>query len=312
VQCDRPIPGLEPHLDSGGPVDLSIHLSARPDWAESDSTETYGRAEPGDEAPLLRLREYAGDRVLLHYSDDTRFYLDAPRGEVWATWPDTLTLEDTATYLLGPVVGHFLRRRGELCLHGSAVLLGGRCVVFAGPAGAGKSTLAAAMATLGRRILTEDVCCLARDGEAFRVQPGYPRIRLWPDAAALIGVPQAELPPLTPNWDKRFMPLAEGARAFHDRPEPLAAVFVLTPRDDMTEAARLRELGGHLWRAPARPRPARDGIRAARRARASRDGARTDPERRGQPPARSVRVDRAPCLRLSRATPSTACAATAR
>jgi hypothetical protein len=244
VQCDRPIPGLEPHLDSGGPVDLSIHLSARPDWAESASTETYGRAEPGDEAPLLRLREYAGDRVLLHYSDDTRFYLDAPRGEVWATWPDTLTLEDTATYLLGPVVGHFLRRRGELCLHGSAVLLGGRCVVFAGPAGAGKSTLAAAMATLGRRILTEDVCCLARDGEAFRVQPGYPRIRLWPDAAALIGVPQAELPPLTPNWDKRFMPLAEGARAFHDRPEPLAAVFVLTPRDDMTEAARLRELGG--------------------------------------------------------------------
>lgn len=182
--------------------------------------------------------------MLLLYSDGTRFYLDAPRGEVWATWPEPLTLEDTATYLLGPVMGHFLRRRGELCLHGSAVLLDGRCVVFAGPAGSGKSTLAAALATTGARILTEDVCCLARDGEAFTVQPGYPRIRLWPDAAGLLGVSQSDLPPLTPNWDKRFMPLAEGARAFHDRPEPLATVFVLTPRSDMSEPARLRDLGG--------------------------------------------------------------------
>jgi len=180
----------------------------------------------------------------MQYSDGTRFYLDMQRGEVWTTWPEPLTLEDTATYLLGPVLGHFLRRRGALCLHGSAVLLDGRCVVFAGPAGAGKSTLAAAMATKGKRVLVEDVCRLERDGDAFRVQPGYPRIRLWPDAAGLIAVPAAALPPLTPNWDKRFLPLDDAAHRFHDQAEPLAAIFILRPRRALAEPAQVQELGG--------------------------------------------------------------------
>lgn len=181
----------------------------------------------------------------MHYSDGTRFYLDMARCEVWTTWPDTLTLEDTATYLLGPVMGHFLRRRGALCLHASALLLGGRCVVFAGPPGAGKSTLAAAMARRGQRVLAEDVCRLERDGDAFLIQPGYPRIRLWHDAADLIAVEPATLPLLTPNWDKRFLPLDEGAtQLFHARPERLAAVFILTPRGEMAEPARVHELSG--------------------------------------------------------------------
>lgn len=181
----------------------------------------------------------------MHYSDGTRFYLDLERGEVWTTWPDALTLEDTATYLLGPVLGHFLRRRGALCLHASAVLLDGRCAVFAGPAGAGKSTLAAALARKGRRILAEDVCRIERDGAGFVVQPGYPRIRLWDDAAELIDVRTAALPLLTPNWDKRFLPLDEGsAPLFHKHPEPLAALFVLMPRREMPEPARVEALGG--------------------------------------------------------------------
>lgn len=181
----------------------------------------------------------------MHYSDGTRFYLDIGRGEVWTTWPDPLTVEDTATYLLGPVMGHFLRRRGALCLHGSAVLLDGRCVVFAGPPGSGKSTLAAAMARTGHRILADDVCRIERDGESWRVQPGYPRIRLWDDAADLIRVPAGSLPLLTPNWDKRFLPLHDGASpAFHDRAERLAAVFVLTPRRAMPEPAQVQALVG--------------------------------------------------------------------
>jgi hypothetical protein len=228
------------------PADLSIHLAARPDWSDDAPRAVRERAGlDEDGAPALRLHQFAGDRALMEYSDGTRFYLDMARGDVWATWPEPLTLEDTATYLLGPVMGHFLRRRGALCLHGSALLLDGRCVAFAGPAGAGKSTLAAAMATRGKRVLVEDMCRIERDDGRFQVQPGYPRIRLWPDAADLIAVPPAALPLLTPNWDKRFMPLdQDAARRFHDRPEPLAAIFVLRPRREMAEPAQLQELAG--------------------------------------------------------------------
>ena len=35
-------------------------------------------------------------------------------------------------------------------------------------------------------LFRSDVCCLAREGKGFSVQPGYPRIRLWPEAAHLI------------------------------------------------------------------------------------------------------------------------------
>jgi hypothetical protein len=135
------------------------------------------------------------------------------------------------------VLGYFLRRRGAVCLHASTVMLGGACIALAGPAGAGKSTLAAAFALRGDRVLSEDVTCLAEDSGVFRVQPGYPRIRLWKESGDLLGAGARELPLLTPTWDKRYL-------AFHQRPEPLAAVLVLRPRRAMVAPARLDTLAG--------------------------------------------------------------------
>jgi hypothetical protein len=190
---------------------------------------------------VLCRHDLPGNRALLRYSDGTRFYLDFERPAVWATWPETLTLDDTATYLLGPVLGYFLRRRGRVCLHASAVALHGGCVVFVGPAGAGKSTLAAAFAMRGDAVLAEDVTCLSEEAGAFEVQHGYPRIRLWQESAALIGAAPDSLPLLTPTWDKRYLPL--GAR-FHDRPARLAAIFLLRPRRALEAPAEAAALDG--------------------------------------------------------------------
>lgn len=190
---------------------------------------------------MLCRHDLPDNRALLRYSDGTRFYLDFERSSVWATWPDALTLDDTATYLLGPVLGYFLRRRGQVCLHASAVALGDRCVVFAGPAGAGKSTLAAAFAMQGSPVLAEDVTCLSEDRGGFEVQHGYPRIRLWQESGPLIGAEPGSLPLLTPTWDKRYLPL--GAE-FHDRPARIAAVFLLKPRRAMAAPAATAALTG--------------------------------------------------------------------
>ena len=193
---------------------------------------------------MLRRHDLPRNRALLHYSDGTRFYLDFDRAAVWATWPEALTLDDTATYLLGPVLGYFLRRRGRICLHASAVLLGGDCVVFAGPAGAGKSTLAAAFAQGGGRVLSEDVTCLSEGADDFRVEPGYPRIRLWKESEPLVGAAPHGLPLLTPTWDKRYLTLEGAGGAFHERAERLAAVLLLKPRRAMAAPAQLDVLGG--------------------------------------------------------------------
>jgi hypothetical protein len=139
------------------------------------------------------------------------------------------------------VLGFIARRRGRLCLHASSALVGGRSIAFAGAAGAGKSTLAAALALTGSPVLSEDVTCLAGHGAGFDVQPGYPRIRLWQDAAALLGTAAEALPLLTPTWDKRYLPLNA---AFHERPERLATIYVLTGRRTMPQPAAVRELAG--------------------------------------------------------------------
>ncbi|MBT8216517.1 MAG: hypothetical protein KJO17_06695, partial [Acidimicrobiia bacterium] len=49
-------------------------------------------------------------------------------------------------FLLGSVFGAILHQRGLLPLHGSAVEVGDRCMIFVGVAGSGKSTVAAALA----------------------------------------------------------------------------------------------------------------------------------------------------------------------
>lgn len=187
-------------------------------------------------------RDCGEQRHYLRYADGTRFYVDAASARIWATWPDPLTLEDTATYLLGPVLGFYLRLRGLVCLHGSAALLDGRCIAFVGPAGAGKSTLAAALAANGTPIVTEDVACLDEADGGFVVRPGYPRIRLWEDSARLLAA--GGLPALTPNWDKRYLELDGGRHRFHDAPAPLAGIFLLQPRRAMAAPAALAELPG--------------------------------------------------------------------
>jgi energy-coupling factor transporter ATP-binding protein EcfA2 len=64
--------------------------------------------------------------------------------------------------LLGRVMAFLLRQRGWLPLHASGLTLDkagdtGKCVLFLGSAGAGKSTLAAAFHQAGHLVITDDV-----------------------------------------------------------------------------------------------------------------------------------------------------------
>ena len=177
----------------------------------------------------------------LHYADGTEFLVDRPGKCIWATWPETLTIEDTATYLLGPVMGFVLLLRGTHALHASAIDVGGQAIAIVGPAGAGKSTTAAAFAKLGYRVLAEDAVTLDRTCGELMVQPAYPCIRLWPESVeALFGAPDA-LPLLTPNWDKRYLDLtgADGRYQFQSDASPLRAIYLLGARSEGSDVPRI-------------------------------------------------------------------------
>ena len=207
-----------------------------PPWFENERlTRELRYVRPNDDASAKpRLEVWSlGDHYHLQYLDGTQFLFDRAGTRVWATWPaDTLTLEDTATYLLGPIMGFVLLLRGFVSLHACAVAVGDRAIAIVGPAGSGKSTTAAAFAERGYAILAEDVVTLRDRGDEFLVQPGYPSIRLWPSSVEALYGAAATLPKLTPTWDKCYLDLTQEKYEFQQQPLPLGAIYLLDERRD--------------------------------------------------------------------------------
>jgi hypothetical protein len=212
-----------------------------------DSLEIlYASPEPGAPGePNLRVGLLpGGDYFGFLYRDEVRFAVERQGREIWGDWPESYTLEDACTYLLGPVLGFVLRLRGVTCLHASAVAVDGQAIALVGSPGAGKSTIAAAFAQCGFSVVADDVVALAEDGRNFQVQPGYPRLNLWSDSVrALFGSDEA-LPRITPTWDKRYLELGDNGLGFAANPLPLGAIYVLGTREGDLAAPVIDDIAG--------------------------------------------------------------------
>jgi energy-coupling factor transporter ATP-binding protein EcfA2 len=252
------IPGLtEESAESA--ADVWVQFGSMPAGVRNNlpsKSQSLAKREDGENGrpePLSLPGHGRGFR--LRYDDGTVFVVDTGGTRVWATWQRPLTLEDTAVYLLGPVLAFVLRLRGTTCLHASAISVGGRTVALVGPSGAGKSTTAAAFAARGFAVLTDDMLALDEQCESVIAHPGYPRLRLWPDAARILGQACPVLPRLTPNWDKRYLDLRSNGCKFEQMPRSLAAIYLLDARSDnwempfvesMTASAALFSLLGNV------------------------------------------------------------------
>lgn len=241
VETDRSLPGFAV-VDGGGAADVRIWMGCVPPdvFAPGGPEEPWyvsPRLTPADEPTVVVHR--TGGAFRLRYADGCEYHVDAGGTCVACTWPAPFTIEDAATYLLGPVFGLVLRLRGTPSLHASAVAIGGAAVALVGPAGAGKSTTAAALAARGHALVADDVLALHAAAGGVQAQPAYPHVRLWPDVVPVLFGPDARLPPITPNWDKRGLRLEE---AFHPHPLPLAAVYLLCARESGENAPRLEPM----------------------------------------------------------------------
>jgi len=261
VRSNIPLPGVPPassstppgEFSSGLAPDLQFHLGTAPAAQDLRSalpeqliyTSVY-LDETG--APVLHIWKAADESFLrLAYCDGTQFWLDRCRQNLWASWPDNLSVENTLSYLLGPVFGLILRLRGVTCLHASAVAFGDRAVVFVGSEGAGKSTTAAAFAKRGYAVLSDDIVALSQAqaappltslatefgvtfGGGFQVLPAYPHLCLWPDSAKMLYGSEEGFPRLAPEWDKRKLALGAAGTRFESRALPLAAIYLFADR----------------------------------------------------------------------------------
>jgi len=241
------LPGLSLSFDSDV-RDVEIWLK---DWTTFPSTfpelfeNVYRSFHDADVRPNLRVGVLPGEQHFgFAYADGTRFVVDRRGGKTWADWPEQCTLEDACTYLFGPVMGFLLRLRGTVCLHASAVAVGDHAIALVGTAGAGKSTTAAGFACAGYPVISDDVVALEDHGERFLVQPGYPRVNLWPDSVRGLFGSEDALPRITPTWDKRYLPLGQNGHHFASKPLPLAAVYILDSRDPALTAPVMEDVSG--------------------------------------------------------------------
>jgi hypothetical protein len=249
IAADVPLPGLA--VQSGTQaIDVRIRLNERSVFPQAIPTSpdkllyVSSNLDEGDHTALQVALLEDGKYFGFFYSDGARFAIDRAGREVCADWPQNYTLEDACTYLLGPVLAFVLRLRGVTCLHASAVVVDGRAIALFGLAGAGKSTTAAAFALRGFSVLSDDVAVLADLGDRFLVQPGYPRINLWPDSVrTLLGTEDA-LPRITLTWEKRYLPLDRNERRFQSSPLPLGAIYILDERESRLSVPVIEEVVG--------------------------------------------------------------------
>jgi len=240
ISVNVPIAGLT-GLRAPSQIDVHISLGSMPaflaDVSPEKCVEYYVSSdleENGEPTCKIWLL-FSGKYFRINYADGTVIVVNAGGSCIWAASANNATVEDMATYLLGPTLGFLLCFRGIICLHASAIAIDNKAVAFAGPSGHGKSTMAAALACMGFPVLTDDVLALKNDGDFFEAQPAYPRLRLWPQSVEALFGSKGALPRITPGWEKCFLDLNGSRYRFQHEPLPLAAIYFLDDRNELAK-----------------------------------------------------------------------------
>ncbi|HYW22398.1 MAG TPA: serine/threonine protein kinase [Nodularia sp. (in: cyanobacteria)] len=231
LQANQPLPGLIA-ANSDVPVDVWVDLNgdSQPSSAEIETISSGLNVLSKADGNYLHLW-FRGDGQLDFEQLD--FEIDAKGSHISATWTRSV-LEEVTALLLGQVLGCVLRLRGTLCLHACVVKIGQHAVAIVGETGAGKSTTAAALAKEGYSILSDDIAVFKDDEQHWFVQPGYPRIRLWPQTINALYGSESDFTKIFSSCEKRFVELvgnsSETVWKFYSDPLPLAAIYVLGKR----------------------------------------------------------------------------------
>jgi hypothetical protein len=162
--------------------------------------------------------------VMLTIPEAGRFQIS--RGaEVTVEVADGADMSLLRLFFFGSVMGLLCHQRGVLPLHASAVAFDDHAIAFCGPAGIGKSTLAAVCVESGAQLVADDILVVSsQGGSQATANPGMPKFKLWRDAIEGLGGTTAGLSRDWARADKFHVPA--GAKTVTE-PVRLSRIFVL-------------------------------------------------------------------------------------
>ena len=208
LACEFPLPGLIAANHHHTVADVRVHFAPVPD--RLDGAQNLGPNWQFDENEFLFLIPGLA-RFLIVGGREIRIQPE------YATPHDEL-----AAFLSGTVLGILLHQRSRIVLHASAVNVRGRAVLFCGPTGAGKSTLAAALDARGYPVISDDLCAVDVDGHDIpHVAPDGRNLKLWPRAIEHLGLERG--PAVRCRIEKYYV---ESGAVSYD-PMAIGALYVL-------------------------------------------------------------------------------------
>lgn len=193
--------------------------------------------DPPEGSPGDLLREYRPP----HFPTHVRLYSDGDDYRVWIDGGGWFSISPHAPRIFVPRDAEPVRReerlwglpvllcflaRGDVPLHASCVEIDGMALLLAGPRRFGKTTLAAAFAADGYRVLSEDLVCL-RPGPTPSVIPGPAMLRVRVDVVEAFRIPGAA--ELLRDTDRAHLSLTS-KRGTSDS-VPLAGIALLNEAD---------------------------------------------------------------------------------
>lgn len=192
------LPELIPAVPSDGEPDVEILATSVPPMLEKAAAQDA-------------LWQFTEDRCQFSVGGIARYRIEqGQRILVDRRGSATPRPGDVRLYLLGSALGALLHQRQCLPLHVSALETPTGVWAFTGPSGAGKSTLAAWLHfTLGWPIVSDDVAVIQPGEEQPRLHPGPPRLKLWRDALAALGMDHRDLVQDRTRVDKYHLDLRD-------------------------------------------------------------------------------------------------------
>lgn len=189
----------------------------------------------------------------------SRIYRNCRGFRIWAEELGWMQVDTRPARIIVPPATDLIRReqriwglpmlfcmlqRGDVPLHAAAIEIDGSALVVAAPGRFGKTTLAAAFAQAGYRVLGEDLVCL-RPGKPLTVIPGPALLRLRADVGDTFRIPGA----IEVARDHERVHLALRGNAGTCAPLPVAGVALLLEGDGSPklEPVPLSEAVRDLW-----------------------------------------------------------------